>query len=986
MKYLSRFLIALCILAVTQSFAAAEMKETWLDTLDLSNARYWQRNPKSCRSADGRSLQVMRKEYERGVGVQAPCEILIAVDPVPGKFTAKLAVDDEAGGRGHVEFRIYDEEKLLWRSGFVVGYEKPIDCHVEFNGTRRLYLLVDEGPEGSYNDHANWLEAKIFTEGSAPYTLPVPEEMRKQYPDASGMVDHDGNRVDRADENACEWFSLTKQIRNGMREDVKEQTAHPAATILPEDRDPLDVVIRRMFPLIEYLRKLENGPRLAEEEAALKSLSEKSQSVSVENKNTRKALFAEATALRRKIMLQNPLIDFQNILFIKRHPNGEDESGGNHMCDQFFGYNGRPGGGLFILENAFTDRAEAKNILENSVVEEAPHVQNPYLGDTLNGWAFLSPELSFDGKEILFAATDSREHRFTHMGVQENTYHIFKCNLDGSGLIQLTDDPINDFDPCFLPNGRIIFISERRGGYGRCHGRQVPSYTLHSMLPDGRDITMLSPHETNEWGPSVDNAGMVIYTRWDYVDRGFSQAHHPWITTPDGRDARILQGNYDPKQEGRPHLEINIRAIPNSPKIVATAACHHGQAYGSLILVDPTIPDDGKMAAVRRLTPDQLFPESENAPHGGSVNYSTPYPLDETTLLCVYDPFSRSDAGKLNRYGIYLVDAFGNRTLLYRDADVSCYDPIPVKSRPVPPVIPHRTLVGLPLAPGQEYTPPDFASLPKTARVGLVNVYDSLNEIPENTVIQKLRIVQLLPKTTPDANKPRIGYGDQKGARKVLGTVPVEKDGSALFELPVDIPVYFQAIDQNGVAIQSMRSATYVHHGEDLICAGCHEFRHGSVGYASLGAQTPEAMRRQPSVIQPGPDGSAPINFPRLVQPILDQHCVACHETGADGKQTFSLAKGPDDQHFFRSYENLKRFTHYFDDAGWTEPKTLPLKFGSYASPLYRVLKEGHYGVRLSREEMERLTLWMDTNCDFYGAYHDIEDQRDGKLVIPKLE
>ncbi|MDO4550055.1 MAG: NPCBM/NEW2 domain-containing protein [Planctomycetia bacterium] len=954
-----------------------KMEEIWLEDLNLSISRCGWKKTQSCKSVEGNPLSVGGEKFERGVGTHAPGEIIIMVDPQGGKFCAKVGINDEAGTSGHAEFLVYGDSKLLWRSGFMTGGEKPKNCEVEFHGMKKIRLVVDTGPEGYGHDHTDWLNAKIYYRGKKPYT--VSSDLIR--------IDEDGKIFDWTDENTCEWYSLKKQLKEGMKSEVKTQAFHPAATLMKNDRDPLDVVTRRIFPLIEYIRALKNGPALTEETEILNLLETKRQNTDVADVAARKTIFAEVTALRRKIMFQNPVLDFQKILFIKRHFNPEAEKQGNHMCDQFFGFHGQPGGGLFILENAFSENAEAKNILENSEVSQEEYTQKQYVGKFLDSkWAFLSPELSFDAQEILFAATDTSSPRHTYTWTDENTYHIFRCKIDGTKLVQLTEGLYNDFDPCYLPSGRIVFISERRGGYGRCHGRPVPCYTLYSMLPDGRDITQLSPHETNEWAPSVDHSGMVIYTRWDYVDRGFNQAHHPWITTPDGRDARVIQGNYDLKQNGRPHFETGIRAIPGSRKIMCTASCHHGQSYGSIIIVDPDIPDDGKMASVRRMTPDQLFPESEIGIHGPPVNYGTPFPLDEYTFLCVYDAFSRSDAGERNNYGLYLVDAFGNRTLLYRDPQISCYDPIPVKVRPVPPVVPHRTLVGKPLMPGEEYVPVNKNTLPKTARVGVINVYDSINSLPEGTKIQKLRIVQLLPKTTPCANHPRIGYGDEKGARRVLGTVPVEEDGSALFLLPVNIPVYFQAIDQNGLAIQSMRSATYVHPGEDLVCQGCHEFRHGAVGNTQKRLQTPLAMRREPSKILPGPEGSDPMNFPRLIQPILDKHCVECHETGVDGKKTFSLKRGPKHKHFFTSYENLREYTHYFNDRAWTEPKTLPLKFGTYASPLYKILKDTHYGVRLSSEEWERLTLWMDTNCDFYGAYDEMKPQREGKIIVLKSE
>ena len=204
-------------------------------------------------------------------------------------------------------------------------------------------------------------------------------------------------------------------------------------------------------------------------------------------------------------------------------------------------------------------------------------------------------------------------------------------NVDGTGLEQLTDGTWNDFDPCWMPSGRIAFITERRGGYLRC-GRVCPTYTLYDMAADGSDIRCLSYHETNEWHPSVAHDGRIVWTRWDYVDRHGCTAHMPWTTTPDGRDPRPVHGNYAPRQS-RPDMELDVRAIPESRKYVATAAPHHGQAFGSLVLIDPRTPDDDGMSPVRRITPDVGFPESQ----GGAEAYGQAWPLSEDYYLCIYD-------------------------------------------------------------------------------------------------------------------------------------------------------------------------------------------------------------------------------------------------------------------------------------------------------------------------------------------------------------
>jgi hypothetical protein len=353
----------------------------------------------------------------------------------------------------------------------------------------------------------------------------------------------------------------------------------------------------------------------------------------------------------------------------------------------------------------------------------------------------------------------------------------------------------------------------------------------------------------------------------------------------------------------------------------------------------------------------------------------------------VYDKDSRSDAGTANNYGIYLVDAFGNKELLYRDDEISCLDPLPIKARPVPPVIPHLTAVGKPLKPGTKFVPPDPKTIPDFGTVGLINVYDSIYPMKDLPKITALRVIQLLPKTTPIANNPKIGFGDQKSARMVLGTVPVEPDGSAYFKLPVNLPVYFQALDAEGVAVQSMRSATYVHPGETLTCLGCHNSP--TSGY-TMGQSSAAALRRQPSVIMPEVEGSKPFSYPILVQPVLDNNCVACHtKSKAEGKKCPDLTRGAltNNGDFFTSYHSLRNFAFFWNEAGFDGvPDSKPGQIGARKSRLYQMLGKGHHDLKLSKEDLHRLTLWMDCNSDFYGSYENLVEQKAGKVVWPALE
>ncbi len=782
---------------------------------------------------------------------------------------------------------------------------------------------------------------------------------------AIGVCGAPGIGAEAADKEALGLFDALKRDigDRGWFEKVAKQTYDPASLILKTDRDPADVILRRTAVLLADIRKLPGAPKLTAEGKALAELTARGKSVKTSDGAAREKLFIEVRALRRKIAFANPLLKgLDKLLFIKR------KGSANHCCDQYFGFNQRTGtgSGVYVLSDAFGAEPTLRDVLADSTV------QNGRLkGKKLVGGAYLSPELSYDGKTILFAYTQSAgKERWS----PEKSLHIFKVNVDGSGLEQLTDGKWNDFDPCFLPSGRIVFISERRGGFGRCHPRPVPTYTLYSMMPDGSDIVPLSYHETNEWHPSVNHAGMIVYTRWDYVDRGDCIAHHPWITTPDGRDARAIQGNYPSSRNARPDQEMNLRAIPGSQKLMSTAAPHHGQAYGSIVTVDPNVEDDGAMGPLKRLTPEARFPEVER---GGSTRYGNAWPLSEKYFICAYASWASKRGGSRN-YGLYLVDCFGNKELIYRDDRIGSVSPIPLRPRTKPPVLPHQTACGFP--PGHPKAGTPISKAPKTGTITCTNVYNGLLPWPEGTKITALRIVQLFPKATYRIGAPRIGAAQESLARGVLGTVPVEKDGSVHFTAPASMPFYFQALDAEGKAVQSMMSLTYIHPGETLACQGCHERRHDA---PKVLTSRPLALKRAPSKIKPDVDGSYPVFYPKLVQPVLDRKCLTCHaEQRKKGKKTPNLAG------FRNSFNVLIRGAYYQSGkpASKKQVRTVPGKFGANASKIYQMLAKGHNKVKLTDEELHRITLWLDTNCNFYGAYLETAKQDKGELVMPSLQ
>ncbi len=792
--------------------------------------------------------------------------------------------------------------------------------------------------------------------------------------------------------------------------DLADQTFRPEALILDSDRDPADVVLRRTAALLADLKQAPAAPpSLTALEAELLALRAKNERLAVEDRSARYALFEEACRLRRRIAFANPLLDFHEIVFLKRH-----RALFNHMCDQYYGMAATPGGGVYVLSDAFGPEPQVRDVLADAVVQNG-RLQGSALhggpttppalrfdgegnlhGPEHDGGTFLSLDLSYDGKTLLFAYVEGRgdmrhqHHTDPARGHWDpgRCYHIFQVNVDGSNLRQLTDGSWNDFDPCWLPNGRIAFISERRGGYLRC-GRTCPTYTLFDMASDGGQIRCLSFHETNEWNPSVTNDGRLIWTRWDYVDRHGCTAHMPWITSLDGTDPRPVHGNYA-QRPLRPDMELHARAIPGSSRFVATAAPHHGQAYGSLVVIDPNVPDDDGMGPVKRLTPEIGFPETQ----GGSQVYGTAWPLSEHYYLCVHGDEMRQGAGLQGErfargdYGIYLVDAFGNKELIYRDPEIASLSPIPLRSRPKPPARPTVVTAddALRSNPATRHQASDDAP-PSEATVAVMNVYDSEYRWPADAKITALRVLQLLPMTTPSGRPPhetgaRLPEARDSvvPARAVLGIVPVEEDGSAHFVVPAYKEIFFQALDERGRAVQSMRSATQTRAGERLVCHGCHA---GASRAPHALAPTPLALARGPSRLTPEVEGANPFSYPLLVQPVLDRHCVKCHSAESDTPP--NLGREPLARKWYASYNNLLpyAFTTY-DDAY----RTRPGQFGARAAKLTKLLDEGHHGVKLSEEELRRISLWLDCVSMFYGVYEQegAEAQLRGQAAQPTLE
>jgi hypothetical protein len=711
----------------------------------------------------------------------------------------------------------------------------------------------------------------------------------------------------------------------------------------PDSPQAVREALQRAERLLADLERALPETELEPEAATLRGLHVAVDAVDHMASEQRLALYTRLRWTTRNLSLKNPLLAGKPLVFMKRHRFVSQML--HEYLGYFYDYGDVAGGGVFVLENpgrSFQTR--------------------DLIAGRLPRGNYTTLALSYDGGTVYFAYAERAAEKPDFYSPQRRCFHLYAVGADGSHLRALTAGPEDDFDPCPLPDGGLAFMSTRRGGFGRCHNpwEPLPAYTLHRMNADGSGVRTLSWHETNEWHPAVLNDGRIVYSRWDYVDRSAANFHGLWTTHSDGSNPAVLFGNYT--------LRINAcfqpHAIPGSDKILFVAGAHHADVGGSLVIVDPKRialergSGEDSFDAIESLTPEVTYPEANGWPTSW---FHGPWPLSENHFLVAFSfetlPGMSSGENRDTRTGLYYFDRFGNLELLYRDADASCMYPIPLEPRPSPP---------------RRVNPP-AEELTDEGEFVLSDVQQSLFPLPAGRTVQQLRIFQVLPKThTHVANQPRLGYANAESARMLLGTVPVEADGSAYFRVPARKPIYFQAVDADGRAVQTMRSVTYLQPGEQRGCVGCHE-RPGTV----VANRALLALRRPPSTITPGPAGTRPLSFPLLVQPVLDRHCVRCHDGQAGlGKSPLALTGQVQDE-FTRSYLNLKPSVRWneWGGASLNEITTRPGRCGADQSPLTQVLADANHGppLRLPEEDLRRIYLWLDANAPFYGTYTEPE-------------
>ena len=521
------------------------------------------------------------------------------------------------------------------------------------------------------------------------------------------------------------------------------------------------------------------------------------------------------------------------------------------------------------------------------------------------------PQVHYDGRRILFSYRKGGTH----------TFHLYEINVDGGGLTQLTDGPDDDIEPTYCPDGSIVFCSARCRRFVNCWYTRVAA--LYRCDGDGRNVRMLSSNNDHDNTPWMLPDGRVLYMRWEYVDRSQVHFHHLWTMNPDGTNQTVYYGNL----HGGIAM-LDAKPIPGSGKIVSSFSPGHGRAehMGYVTVVDPKQGPDVKTAA-RNITK--------------RPQWRDPYALSGDCFLAV------------SWKGLFVVDGQGKFELIYKPPEdakrLQCHEPRPLRARPRERIIPRRT---------------DLAKL--TGRLILEDIYDGrkMDGVRRGS-ITKLLVMKQLPKPVNfSGGMQPLTIGGSFTLAELLGTVPVEEDGSANMELPALQSLFFVALDEQDRPVKRMHSFVTLQPGETTGCVGCHEHRARAPRSITSDLM---ALRRSPSPVEPIEGVPSVIDFPRDVQPILDRRCVECHNPDKrEGKVDLS---GDKTAMYTMSYRTIINRKLVSDGRNRAQGNYEPYTYGSVASRLMKLIDGSHHDAKLDEAETKTVRLWIETSATYPGTY-----------------
>ncbi len=674
------------------------------------------------------------------------------------------------------------------------------------------------------------------------------------------------------------------------------------------------------------------------------------------------------------IARSNPLLDFQDILFVKRHA-------GQLGLPQNWQSNS------VLPRREFDDTLMVLRIETPDGTVETPRMRKLYkpghktfLGDL---------DLHFDAEKAIVSMCDE-QYRW-------NVFELDLAALENSpgkngpavALLPPMDDA-NHYDACYLADDSLMFTSTMPMTGVPCVNGSTPVTNMYRKYNDGT-IRRLTFEQDHNWCPVLMPDGRVLYQRWEYTDIPHAHSRLLFLINPDG----TMQTSFYGTNSYWPNSLFYARPIPEDPsKFVAIVGGHHGvPRMGELVLFDVRKGRTENHGAVERICGAPKRVESKTDPKYDSTlivdnlvdeswpKYLHPFPINEDYYLVSAQP----NEGSL--WGLYLVDRNENMTLLAETEGFALFEPVPWKKTRRPPDLIDRR---------------DDSRQDATLHISDIYFGEGLKGVPRGTV-KNLRIISY-NFLYPNVGGPQgvIGMEGPWDFKTILGTVPVQEDGSAAFSVPANTPISLQPLDENGQAVQLMRSWLTAMPGETLTCSGCHEDRN----------QAPPMLKNLPSGgfrvsdIEPWYGPARGFAFAREVQPVLDHYCIDCHD-GAEkgpGIKPFDLrglerlegytsayhAGYPDAGHFSTSYYHLHP---YVRRPGMESDYVLlnPMEFSANTTELVQILRNGHYGLQMDAEAWDRIITWIDLNAPYHGTQGEnmgeerIAKARDRRFELMKL-
>ncbi len=647
-------------------------------------------------------------------------------------------------------------------------------------------------------------------------------------------------------------------------------------------------------------------------------------------------------SFQRAILLSNPLLDADKLLVTRFALDGKARSSmATAMC--------MPPGNYMGLMDAPRTGYQAEICLLSNLQTE--NVTERILYKPLNKEGVADVQLHWDADRFLFVSSTPA---LLPSNDTISTWQIFEMDIEGKKLRQVTkvEEPDLEFtDPCYLPDGRIMLTTNIGYNGIPCENGLRVIHNLALYDPANSSLRKIAFDQDGNWSPSVLNNGRVMYTRWEYTDLTHYFSRIVMHANPDGTETKALYGS----GSYWPNSIFDMQQLPGpGSRFVGIVTGHHGVSRsGRLFLFDPAkgrkeekgvmqeIPYRGRTVVpeIKDYLVDGVWPQ-----------FTRPFPLNENYFVV---------SAKLHKdglWGIYLVDVFDNVTLIAETEGLGYITPLPVKKRTTPPAIPDR------IKPGE-----------KEATVFIQDLYEGegLRNVPRGT-IKSLRVftyeyAYLNSPSDFDAQGIQSGWD----IKRELGTVEVESDGSVIFTIPANTPVSLQSLDENGAAVQWMRSWFTAMPGELVSCIGCHEDQNTIPVPKRV-----QASLKHPEKLTPPTGGIRPFAFETEIQPVLDKYCISCHD-GISGRPYFKGDKKeiykrgvvtPIERHYLTSYLNLHPYV-YRQGPEADMYVLRPYEYHASNSDLIQVLDKGHHGVVVDAADLQTLYKWIDLNAPYFGSF-----------------